>query len=336
MKVLLITADRSTTSGEPQNIGDALLTDALASALREHGHEVVVADFGGGDRTSAAVPRRRLGGLRSLAVAARASDVVLLGGGTLLADDQPDRPFAGLPRLCLAARVVAAVGRSRFAVFGAGMDETGRRRVRLAHRLVLRGVPVWLRDADSASRAARLGATADVCGDVSLFLSETVAALGADVGARRGAVLALNRNEARDLGPGDVGDLAGRHGTVSFVSMDQGDDGDAQALPVGLDGLDVVGGPLSWQRAAEAIGAAEVVVASRMHALYIAAMCDVPSVATASSAKVRSFVDDYDVAYASTTSEAAQTRARSGRHEVELRRRRLDAAFSELDRWIRA
>jgi hypothetical protein len=40
MRILIVSADRTMANGHPQNIGDAFLTDALATALGRAGADV--------------------------------------------------------------------------------------------------------------------------------------------------------------------------------------------------------------------------------------------------------------------------------------------------------
>ncbi|RII94235.1 polysaccharide pyruvyl transferase family protein, partial [Clavibacter californiensis] len=128
MRTLIVSADRTLASGHPQNLGDAFLTDALSERLRRAGHETVIADFGQTARVDSTEERARVSGVRALADIVRQVDAVVVGGGTLLADDQPGRPFAGLPRLMAVTGLIARTGRTPLAVFGVGADPVTRRR----------------------------------------------------------------------------------------------------------------------------------------------------------------------------------------------------------------
>jgi polysaccharide pyruvyl transferase WcaK-like protein len=130
MRTLIVSADRTLASGHPQNLGDAFLTDALSERLRRAGHETVIADFGQTARLDSTEERVRVGGVRGLADVVRQVDAVVVGGGTLLADDQPGRPFAGLPRLMAVTGLIARTSRTPLAVFGVGADPVTRRRAR--------------------------------------------------------------------------------------------------------------------------------------------------------------------------------------------------------------
>ncbi|MFC9360241.1 polysaccharide pyruvyl transferase family protein [Rhodococcus sp. NPDC057014] len=83
---------------------------------------------------------------------------------------------------------------------------------------------------------------------------------------------------------------------VGFLSMDQGDSSDFYGLspavrlmmePQQLD--------YTWYDAAEKIGASTLVISSRMHALYLAGLLNVPSIAVGRSPKVASFAKRYGI-----------------------------------------
>lgn len=337
MKILLVSADRTTRRGHPQNIGDALLTDALAEALGAAGHDVRVADLASERRAESPVARISVPGLAGLRRAVASADAVVIGGGTLLADDQPQRLFAGLPRLCLTTSLLAVLHRKKLAVFGVGVDPVGRRRARAAIRLVLRLAAVWVRDADSAGRASRLlgGRSVRVSGDVSLAALAEIAAREVPASDRAGVVVALNRREAALLRTEDVERLRSRHGSVRFLSMDQGADADSAHLARDVaQQLSVVDGPVPWTRAVAEIAGAEAVVASRMHAMYIACMVSVPVVAVGDAPKVRTFVADFGVAHATGAAEACSTEARTEAARTDAQTAKLSGAMTELEEWL--
>ncbi|PPF81332.1 polysaccharide pyruvyl transferase family protein [Subtercola sp. Z020] len=332
MKILIISADRTTSSGHPQNIGDAFLTDALSASLRRSGYEVVIADFGVADRVGSTETRMRVGGIRGLAGVIRGADAVLVGGGTLLQDDQPDRPFAGLPRLCLTAAVLARALGKKFVVFGVGVDPVRRRRARSAISLTLRLARVWVRDSASQARAAALMSRhPEVSGDVSLFDYSPREPGTALERPGTGALLALNRREAASLTIEQIGALRTRWGAVQFVSMDQGEDWDGRSLsaPVSaLLGADDEGH--SWQTVRSTISQADVVIASRMHALYMGVLSAVPVVAISGFAKVDAFASDFHVETAATIGEATERTGRVDTAAVEAAVAALEAAKSGL------
>jgi len=339
MKILLVSADRTTDSGFPQNIGDALLTDALAGALGALEHDVRVVDMGPTVRRESAVARIAVAGPAALRRAVAWSDAVVVGGGTLLADDQPQRLFAGLPRLCLTTAILTVVHRKKLAVFGVGVDPVRRRRARLAIAVVLRLAAVWIRDDDSAARASRLvgGRRFRVCGDVSLFRHPEIAEQADAHRERNGVVVALNRREAARLRPEDVGVLRSRYGSVRFLSMDQGEDADAAHLVRAVrHQASVIDGPVRWPQAVASIVGAKAILASRMHAMYIASMASVPVVAIGDAAKVRSFVADFGVAHAATLSGACSVEGRTDAGLLQIQIARLTAAITQLEEWLDA
>lgn len=346
MKTLIVSADRTLASGHPQNLGDAFLTDALSERLRRAGHETVVADFGQAARRDSTEERARVSGVRALADLVRQVDAVVVGGGTLLADDQPDRPFAGLPRLMAVTGLIARTSRTPLAVFGVGADPVARRRARLALRGGLDAARVWTRDPDSARRAAGYSrAPVEVAADVSLFAAPELAQLAAPADRRRGAVVALNARHSPQATAEHVAALEERFGEVVFVSMDQGDDSDAGALhPEVRARLTTEPGDHGWRRAAELMADREVVIASRMHAMYLGTMLSTPVVALGGATKVGAFVTEFGTrtepdldravrtaiagpAYAGTASATATA--------LVAATARLDAAFEEMTSWVR-
>ncbi|RFA18744.1 polysaccharide pyruvyl transferase family protein [Subtercola boreus] len=332
MRILIISADRTTVSGHPQNIGDAFLTDALSRALRHADNDVVIADFGSAVRVGSEETRMRVSGVKGLASLIRGVDAVVLGGGTLLQDDQPTRPFAGLPRLCLSAGLIARASGKRFVIFGVGVDPVRRRRMRLAIGATLRLARVWVRDSASQARAAALmPGTPGLSGDVSLF---DYSPRGADDRAsvvRTGVLLALNRREAGALTLGQVEALRQQWGAVHFVSMDQGDDSDGGSLaPEVATALGYAGRSQSWRTVSQTIASADVVIASRMHAMYMGVLTGVPVVAIAGFAKVDAFAADFHVETAATIEEATAKRGRVDGAAVEAAVRDLTAAETRM------
>ncbi|MBF4623283.1 polysaccharide pyruvyl transferase family protein [Clavibacter sp. VKM Ac-2872] len=346
MRTLIVSADRTLASGHPQNLGDAFLTDALSERLRRAGHETVIADFGQAARVDSTEERARVGGVRGLADLVRQVDAVVVGGGTLLADDQPARPFAGLPRLMAVTGLIARTSRTPLVVFGVGADPVTRRRARLALRAGLDGARIWTRDPDSAGRAAGYSKLpVEVAADVSLFAAPELAEMAAPADGRRGAVVALNATHSPEVTLAHVQALEERFGEVVFVSMDQGDDSDAGALqPEVRARLTTEPGDHGWGRAAAIMADREVVIASRMHAMYLGTMLTTPVVAVGGATKVGAFTTEFGTrtepafdravrtaiggsadAGASSTTAAALVAATA----------RLDAAFEEMTSWVR-
>jgi polysaccharide pyruvyl transferase WcaK-like protein len=297
-RVLLVSADRSDATGDAINLGDALLTDALAASLEDHGLAVEVADFGG-RRMSGPRMRRVLNGLRSLMIAVRDVDAVVLGGGTLLQDDRRDRLLGGLPRLMLVTATVARLFRRKVVFFGVGCDPIRRRVPRLMLGLALGSAPVWVRDESSRKRCFELfGRDVVLAGDASLLGITPMRALVADLGSRSGAVIALNGNDCGHLSEATMRLLRSEYGELTFLSMSQGAHlDDSSRIPSAIkDHFDRITEGLAWEEAVRIIGTSRLVIASRMHALYVATIVGTPAVAYGSSAKVRSFTQEFGIA----------------------------------------
>ena len=292
LKIVIIPADRSMASGHPINLGDAMLTDALVHKLGELGHAVQVIDFGDGDRNSS-TPRLRVRGVAEAMRIIRSSDLALMGGGTLFQHEARGALRSGLPRLCFAMSAIARLAGTPLAFFGVGCDPVHDVVSATLLRLAVWRRSVWVRDRDSLARVAQtLGHTAALGADLSLLLYGSFAqpAPAGDV------LVALNGNEAAQLRPSTVAAIA-RLGRPVFVNMHQREsDLDSSRIPREVSGaLDVLEGPVEWRELAPYFERAKVVVASRMHALYYAALTNRPMIAVGSSAKVVAFAREFGV-----------------------------------------
>lgn len=290
--ILIVSADRSTGSGYAHNIGDALLTDALAKALTVAGASVVVADFGG-ERLPRGEPRLHLRGPLDLWRVIRSVDAVVIGGGTLLQDDV-GRGLGGLPRLIAAVSWISRLARRRAYFFAVGCDPVDRPLARLLLRVGIWRRTVWVRDAWSAPRVRALGdREVRVGADAVLLWGADVFSSPSDRGA--GAVVALARDEVRELDDAYIARLKELHTHVIFVQMDQGDErGDARSLPSDVRSMfDYVTERMPWMAVVDLYRNADVVVASRMHALYLGMMFGVPLVVASDRPKVRSFAEEF-------------------------------------------
>ncbi|TFB96809.1 hypothetical protein E3O42_16865 [Cryobacterium adonitolivorans] len=302
--ILLISADRSTSAGTANNLGDAFLTDALAMSLMDSGFEVQVADFGGA-RLVGSLPRSPILGTLSLVKALWSTDSVVIGGGTLLQDDAPQKLVGGLPRLLFVSAVTARLLGRKVAFFGVGCDSVERFMPRFLLGVALRMGRVWVRDEASQGRChSQFGKRVELAGDTSLLYhpdlgggeSRSLARASPDRGGR-GAVVALNRSHSSALTLPIVEGLLAQYERVDFLSMYQGHPvSDASDLPAdAASALSSVSTDLSWEQAVSAISGASVVIASRMHAMYIAAMVEVPLLAISGSAKIDAFIDEFKV-----------------------------------------
>lgn len=299
MKVLIVSADRTMSTGHPSNLGDALLTDALAEAVRVRGLDPVVADFGA-RRTIGGEPRLQLASVWQLARAIRTADVVIVGGGTLFQDDSP-RLVGGLPRLLFVTSLLSRLLGRPLAYFGVGADPVGRAVPRALLRLAVRGRHVWARDRASADRLRRMGAgRVELAADVSLALASQVPLAPESRSgptAAPGAVVALAAADGPELSVQSLERLRGAFGAVTFVQMYQGDvRSDASTLTPEVLALVPVTSGLSWEAARDVFATADVVIASRMHALYLGVLLDRPVVAVGSLPKVVAFAEEFGVA----------------------------------------
>jgi polysaccharide pyruvyl transferase WcaK-like protein len=272
-----------------------MLTDAFAQAIREAGCEVAIADFGEAIRSDGS--RMLLDGLTDLLRAARKADRIVVGGGTLFQDDVPDRAFSGLPRLCLACSLVGYLSRRRVTFFGVGVEPISRRRHRWSIRAAIRlAEGLVVRDAASLERLQfMVRKDAELGGDTAtLLVNERREVVPESM--RKGAVLALNGVEAGLATPEIVDALAKSYGQVSFLSMHQGSSSDASHLSSETRAyLNVTSEDIQWGDAISLVGTSRLVVASRLHALYLAALTLTPAVAIGDRPKVTSFARDFAV-----------------------------------------
>lgn len=291
MSVLLISADRTEPHGAPRNVGDALLTDALAHALQQRGESVVIYDFGA-PRTSGGERRLRGNRLDDLSRAIRQHDAVVIGGGTLLQDNRQEWLSGSLPRMLAMVTLLARLHRRPVRFFAVGCDSLPRRAPRQALRMAVAGTPVWVRDSDSAIRFERhFGRAPAVAADASLLMQDS---LGDMRSTRSGLVLALHRSHSPQVANAL---LDAWPPPATFLSMDQEvEDSDSDSLlPSVRDRLMARVRPIGWIDAATVVAGAQTVIASRMHALYLALMTGTPCVAVGRAEKIRSFVREFNV-----------------------------------------
>ena len=339
-KVLLVSADRSDTNGVPINLGDALLSDAVASSLIRAGFDVTVCDFGA-SRTTGEVPRVFVDGLFGLARSIRSADVVVIGGGTLFQDDTPGRIFAGLPRLLFVTSTLARLFRRKVAFFAVGCDPIARILPRLLLRIAAGAGRTWVRDVRSQERCrALLGRDVELAGDASLLFAAKIAGMAAQAKAAPplGLILALNGRESKLLRSVTVRELMRSHSRVHFLAMSQGGHVD-DAMVLVEDArreLTATSHGITWKEAVGLIAGSSVVVASRMHAMYIAAMSGTSMVAVGASPKVEAFAEEFGVPLMGTIPSMIVTDALADQSALRAATLRVEIGFQQLVRYLAA
>jgi polysaccharide pyruvyl transferase WcaK-like protein len=258
-----------------------------------------------------------------------------------LQDDAPQRLFAGLPRLLFVVSVLSWLFRTRLVYFGVGCDPLERRSARWLLRLAVASRRVWVRDVESQRRCSKyLGVQAQLAADVSLLFVDR---LRADAVSRSRAgggrlLIALNNADARQLTPDILSSYRSLFDSIIFVPMYQGDAyGDWSSLPAeSLAQFDEVTNGLAWEDLANIFAGAQVVLASRMHAMYVSAMVGVPTAALGGAAKVDSFIDEFEitrlaglVGWHGEAQAAKVSSVEDARHRVE---EQLNAAMAYLRR----
>jgi polysaccharide pyruvyl transferase WcaK-like protein len=335
MNVLLISSDRTSTTGVPINLGDALLTDMLASSVRSRGLQVDVADFGS-VRTCGGEPRLNLTGIATLYKAMRTANFILVGGGTLFQDDTPGRRFSGLSRLMFAVSALAWIARRPVYFFGVGCDPIKAWDARILLRLAVFRRAIWVRDEESQRRCwTLLGTRALLAADVSLLGAKDPSFITAEPRQtpKNRLSIALNREHGDLLTGRLLNSLRTQFDDIVFVQMDQGNEGDALRLNSEVRGrFDEITEGLTWKDAVKILADSSVVLASRMHAMYITAMASVPTAAIGGAAKVDAFIHEFGITRLSTLDGWDGTATRANIDAVQRARWRVE---TQLDALIR-
>ncbi|MEV8136179.1 polysaccharide pyruvyl transferase family protein [Microbacterium aurantiacum] len=331
-----MSADRTNGEGAAWNLGDAFLTDALLGEIAARGHEAHAIDFGGA-RAAGGGDRSPAQGLKDLHRHVRSSDLVIVGGGTMLQDDATDRLLAGLPRLCAVTRASAWLARRPLAYFGVGCDPVDRLSARALLRIAVSRSSVWVRETNSLERVRALGSqNAQLAADACLL--PNVDQLLPAPSDRSGAAIALNFRDEVELTPIALNALR-KMGPLVVIGMSQG----SALADVGphtrslVAPSELIPEPASWRTAASAIGKSSMLVASRMHALYMAALMGTPVIALGRSAKVRSFAEEFRVPRADSLAGLDLGLARPADPDRLLAARKravngLDSILSEISR----
>jgi polysaccharide pyruvyl transferase WcaK-like protein len=231
----------------------------------------------------------------------RRADLVLIGGGTLLQQDRGPALVRGLPRLCAFGSLCARLAGADVAFVGVGALPIERRLPRLLLRVATRATStLFVREATSQDVVARnLGRRSQIAGDLSLLLrrSAGIAPLNGAEQAKQGRLLlALAPMEAAMLTPDVLRQMSRSYNGVLFVSLGQRPEPDAASLGVeSTNLLDVIPADLQWQELLPIATSVDVIVASRLHAMYLATLTGKRLIAVGDSLKTRAFAEEFGV-----------------------------------------
>lgn len=296
MADVLIASATSWDGDVLRNIGDEALTDGLAQAFVRRGHRVLAA-LNGAD--GVAPGRVCLSRPAALVQAVRGADLVVLGGGTLLAGhvDGASLLPQGHPRYLAVVTAVAAAYRKPVALVGVGAERwPSGIEDRLLRGVIGRAASVWVRDPASAALVeARCGRTARISGD-AFFGARLAPAV--PLTQRGGHVVVALSGRTTQAECAAVAERLSQvpDADVRIRCMDQhGDDaGVARDLARRLEaaGMSPRLSPYvtDWRAAYAEMATARAVVASRLHALLFAGRAHTPSLAVGRSTKVLSYV----------------------------------------------
>lgn len=280
------------------NAGDEALLEGLLTALRARGHEPVVL-------SAQPAHTRRLHGvaslhrLRGLVPGLLGCDAVISGGGGLLQDTTSARSLRYYLGVLAAARMLG----KRVVVYGQSigpLTQRGRHRVAAA----LRGIPVFVRDQDSAALLGDLGVDSLLVADPALLLadpsegadpSERVRKEGREPAASRGPVVLVPRGGHPALTAPLV--KVGRHFRETGAEVEilplqpQKDEDETQTLLAEVDGsrLALEEG---HRGALQRIAGARLVISSRLHGLIFALVTRTPAVGLVYDPKVSAFLTE--------------------------------------------
>ena len=307
------------------NVGDEALTTWLAGAIasRLPGARVE-ATLNPGPAGVEHVPAGRVPvrPYHRLAKAISRSDIVVLGGGTLLQEDYKDYPIlSGLLRYVTFVAAVAKLTRVPTVFVGVGVEALTKRNSRRAARAVTRSAAaVSVRDEYSARLLEQVAGRKPIVGSDVMFLSGPPLHSPASP-PRSGHVVVSLRGDAPDSLVEHLAQVLEKTmedgGSVSLVATHR----DAHDDPAALERLrsrlppdaDVTTLPLtaSWKQILDVMAVADVCVGMRLHFLIFAALLERRTVALTSSStpKSMSFVNDLGLASVPVEADAARITA---------------------------
>jgi polysaccharide pyruvyl transferase WcaK-like protein len=312
MPRVLIASAAMQDNGLPRNIGDEALTVGLTRGLESRGLEVRASlngrsssePRGDDSRVDLSKPRTLL---REIASA----DVVVLGGGTLLAQNTPRSNLpSGLPRYVGVVASLARVMGKPTVIVGVGAENWPSGMNGLLLRRAVRGAShVSTRDSESARLIqSRTGRRAVVSGDTFFHLDPATLGI-APLTAERSpyAVVALSgRTSTEDIAVSVAAILRLGPERVVLRRMDQNGDDDLAAILVTEElrrhSISVTTPPFvaRWEDVFTETAGAQFVLASRLHALIFAAQAGTPAIAVGPNPKLEAFTLDAGIPHLGT------------------------------------
>jgi polysaccharide pyruvyl transferase WcaK-like protein len=318
--VLICNASRLTPDGTFVSVGDEAIAEWMKRAIRKRFPEVDVRatlDLAGNSK--AALPLDRISTEpRDLFLGISQSDVVILGGGTLLQNlaDVPRFPVSGLLRFVSFVCAVAKLTRVPVVIAGVGAESLDGWRARLATRMSIRGArAVSARDTESARLLATVSGRVPTVGADVMFLDCGDLPMGQPVTDSGPICISLRA----DAPPQLIDDLAAalqinsrKNAEVVLIAMDRRQTDDTMALRrlANHPGLTMrireVARDATWQEIYEIIGQAQLCIGMRLHFLIFAVLSNRKTVALTSSPKSVSFASSAGLSQSPTDGDRDQ------------------------------
>lgn len=298
-KVFLFSAAGMTSRGDLLNIGDEALSECLAIAIKSSRPDVqIVRSMSLQDDTLSVLSSGFISTrpLRALVGEVMRSDLVIIGGGTLI------QPHRGLMRALLALTTVTSLTRTKAVITAIGAEPGDSFAFKKAARLVCRRVDsISTRDDQSRCLLEEIsGRTVQLAADPILLYKPEAQLSGS-------SKMAVNlRNDAPDEFIRELAAIINHQlpdiTEILLVAMDGRDDRDIAALKR-LSNLitrsmtiRMIGPTSDWKSVLGAVGEASLCIGMRLHFLYFAALSGSRIVAVTSSMKSRSFASELNIA----------------------------------------